>query len=190
MSKFFYISHPEVVIDPATPVPQWHLSEVGRARAAVLSCREWMREVEAIYSSNERKARDLAEIIGATLSIEPRYLDGLCEIDRTSTGFLEANDHEATADAFFAHPYVSIRGWERAADAQARIATAIGSAIDETREARAVAVCGHGGVGALYLCKLKGVAISRGEQQRGMGNYYVFETPSARLLHGWRPIDG
>ena len=66
---------------------------------------------------------------------------------------------------------------------------AIGSVIDETREARAVAVCGHGGVGTLYLCKLKGVAISPDEQQRWMGNYYAFETPSLRLIHGWRPID-
>jgi len=190
MSKIFYISHPEVVIDPAVPVPKWLLSEVGRARAALLCHREWMSEVEAIYSSSERKARDLAEIISATLSIAPRYLDGLSEIDRTSTGFLEAKDHEGTANAFFAHPQVSISGWERATDAQARIAAAIGSVIDETREARAVAVCGHGGVGTLYLCKLKGVAISPDEQQRGMGNYYAFETPSLRLIHGWRPIDG
>src|ERR1700733_6088643 len=133
MSKLFYISHPEVVIDPAVPVPKWALTEVGRARAALLCHRKWMREVEAIYSSSERKARDLAEIISATLSIAPRYLDGLCEIDRTSTGFLEAKDHEGTANAFFAHPQVSISGWERATDAQARIAAAIGSVMDETR---------------------------------------------------------
>ena len=172
MSKIFYISHPEVVIDPAVPVPKWALTEVGRARAALLCHREWMREVEAIYSSSERKARDLAEIISATRSIAPRYLDGLCEIDRTSTGFLEAKDHEGTANAFFAHPQVSISGWERATDAQARIAAAIGSVIDETREARAVAVCGHGGVGTLYLLQAQGCAryLSPDEQQRGMGN--------------------
>ena len=58
------------------------------------------------------------------------------------------------------------------------------------REARAVAVSGMAESAPSYLCKLKGVAISPDEQQRGMGNYYAFETPSLRLIHGWRPIDG
>ena len=30
-----YLSHPQVRIDPAVPVPRWSLSERGRARAQI-----------------------------------------------------------------------------------------------------------------------------------------------------------
>ena len=49
---------------------------------------------------------------------------GIGENDRSATGFLPREEFWATADLFFAHPTESIRGWERAIDAQARIVAA------------------------------------------------------------------
>jgi hypothetical protein len=43
------------------------------------------------------------------------------ENDRSATCFLEPNEFEAVADQFFAQSLVSVRGWERAIDAQFRI---------------------------------------------------------------------
>ena len=83
-----------------------------------------------------------------------------------------------------------MRGWERALDAQNRISNAIAEIVSDARHCRAVAICSHGGVGALYLCKLKDVAISREQEQPSLGNYYAFEAPSLRLLHGWRSFEG
>jgi hypothetical protein len=37
MATVFYISHPQVRVDPAVPVSDWGLSEVGRARLAALA---------------------------------------------------------------------------------------------------------------------------------------------------------
>jgi broad specificity phosphatase PhoE len=54
-----------------------------------------------------------------------------------------------------------------------------------------MAVIAHGGVGALLLCRLKGVPISRAEDQpgEGGGNFFVFRRDDRALLQGWHPID-
>ena len=64
MSIVHFITHPEVAIDPAMPVPDWPLSPVGRERMrrAVLE-QPWLRDIRALFSSAERKARDAAAII-------------------------------------------------------------------------------------------------------------------------------
>ena len=62
-------------------------------------------------------ARPMADRLGLT----PIVIDGLGENDRSSTGYLPKAEFEAVADAFFARPEESVRGWERAVDAQRRI---------------------------------------------------------------------
>ncbi len=54
----WFITHPDVVIDPDVPMAEWRLSERGRARMAVLASREWVRGITSIWSSAERKAMD------------------------------------------------------------------------------------------------------------------------------------
>ena len=46
-----YITHPQVQIDPAVPVPDWGLSALGRARAEACVTRPWVRELSRIVSS-------------------------------------------------------------------------------------------------------------------------------------------
>ena len=55
-----FITHPEVAIDPAVPVPDWPLSERGLRRAANLLTRPWVCRVRAVFSSSERKAAQVA----------------------------------------------------------------------------------------------------------------------------------
>lgn len=66
------------------------------------------------------------------------------------------------ADEFFARPEVSVRGWERAVDAQGRIVTAVTELLaDERSGAGDVLVVAHGAVGTLLLCHLLGRPITR-----------------------------
>ena len=58
-----YLTHPQVQIDPAVPVPQWGLSPVGRARTEALANASWLASTTQIVSSGERKAIETAEII-------------------------------------------------------------------------------------------------------------------------------
>ena len=94
------------------------------------------------------------------------------------------------AELFFAHPETSIRGWERAVNAQRRIVAAVEGVIAAAPEGD-VAIVAHGGVGALLLCHLLGALIGRAHDQppNNGGNHFTFDAASRHLLHGWRPID-
>jgi broad specificity phosphatase PhoE len=81
------------------------------------------------------------------------------ENDRSATGFLPPSEFEATADRFFAEPDWSVRGWETARAAQARIVAAVRTALlDISGDALFVE---HGGVGTLLYCALRRVEIDR-----------------------------
>jgi broad specificity phosphatase PhoE len=116
-----YLTHPQVKIDPAVPVPSWGLSDVGRTRTQTLANTGWPSGTTQIISSGERKAIETAEIIGGELNVTVEVREAMHENDRSATGFLPPNEFETVANQFFAHPLVSIQGWERAIDAQLRI---------------------------------------------------------------------
>jgi broad specificity phosphatase PhoE len=192
MTVVHFITHPEVVIDPAIRVPDWPLSPVGVRRMQAVMRQPWVVSVRSVFSSAERKAMDAADILAPHLGVNPIVVDALGENDRSATGYLPRDDFEAVADEFFARPNASIRGWERAVDAQCRIVSAVAQAIALADASGDTAIVSHGAVGALLLCHLKGVPITRTEDQPGAGggNFFSFDVSSRRLLTGWRRIDG
>ncbi len=186
MPTAWFVTHPEVEIDPAVPVPDWGLSAEGHRRAALLARQPWVPGLAAVFSSAERKARETAAVLGHPVRVRA----ALGENDRSATGYLAKAEFEATADRFFAQPMQSIRGWERAVDAQARIVAAVAAALAEAPSGD-VAIIAHGGVGALLRCHLAGVAITRAADQPGAGggNLFGFDRDSGRLLTPWRRIE-
>jgi broad specificity phosphatase PhoE len=147
--RLYFISHPNVVVDPDVPVPQWPLSQVGRARMTAGLAQPWVPTITSIYSSREQKAIDSAEILARHLSLGFTMNEDLGENDRSSTGFLPPQEFEKVADEFFAAPSKSVCGWERAADAQGRIVSAVIRIATEDRSEGAIAVVSHGAVGTL-----------------------------------------
>jgi len=65
MTYALYITHPEVVIDPAVPMPRWGLSPKGRGRAEAFSRHPLVARLSRIVSSEETKALELAQILAA-----------------------------------------------------------------------------------------------------------------------------
>lgn len=194
MSKMpiaYFITHPEVAIDPSVPVPEWPLSSQGVRRMMVMLDQPWVGRVRAVFTSAERKALDAAHIVADHLCLSPVVIAGLGENDRSATGYLPKAEFEAVADAFFAHPDKCVRGWERAIDAQYRIVGAVDQIIAVAPADGDVAIISHGAVGALLLCHLTGVPISRTEDQPGSGggNVFSFDIVTRRLLTGWHRID-
>src|SRR5262245_27239061 len=159
---------------------------------AMAAC-PWARRVRRIFASSERKARDAAQILADGLGLGVySVIANLGENDRSATGFLAKDEFEATADAFFARPLQSIRGWEPAADAQARIVGAVEQVILQTPEHVDIAIVGHGGTGTLLYCHLAGWAIDRRYDQPATngGNWFAFDRTSGKLLRdGWQSID-
>ncbi|WP_027164668.1 histidine phosphatase family protein [Mesorhizobium sp. WSM3224] len=186
----YYITHPQVRIDTSVPVPEWGLSDIGRARAVAMLGQPWIGSIRHIVSSAERKALETAEVLARHLGLTVEVRERMHENDRSATGFLPPPEFEAVADQFFARPHDSIRGWERAIDAQQRIASEV-EAVHGSDPTGDVAFVGHGGVGTLLLLLLDGREISRiADQPAGGGNYFAYDIGARRLLHGWRPIDG
>lgn len=185
-----YLTHPQVRMDPDVPVPQWGLSDIGAARIEALAARAWPGGFVRIVASGETKAVEAAAILGAALGIVPESIEAMHENDRSATGFLPPPEFEAVADRFFAQPRESIRGWEKAADAQTRIVTAVRAALAARPDAPTLFI-GHGGVGTLLKCHVGGRAIARSEDQGpgGGGRYFHFTLEPPRLLHDWRAIE-
>jgi broad specificity phosphatase PhoE len=151
----------------------------------------WVAEITSIYCSNERKAIDGAEILGDYLSLPITKRQDLGENDRSATGFLPPAEFEAVATAFFSHPNESVRGWERAVDAQDRIIRAVRAIAAAELQPGTIAVVSHGAVGTLLHCALARNPISRRWDQRanGGGNYFAFELEPTRVLGWWSAID-
>jgi broad specificity phosphatase PhoE len=189
---FYFITHPNVVVSRDIPVPQWPLSDLGRARMRAGLSQPWIGEITSIYCSTERKAMDSAEILADHLSTTYRQIAELGENDRSSTGFLDAPEFERVADEFFAKPRDSVRGWERAADAQTRMLQAITAIARTDRSNGSIAIVAHGAVGTLLYCCLAGVPISRQWDQpaNGGGNFYRFTLQPPGVQSWWKPIDG
>jgi broad specificity phosphatase PhoE len=191
MARLIFLTHPEVVIDPETPVPAWPLSAKGRWRMERFAEVFAGLDLVAVYSSDERKALDGAEIIadrfGAPHRIDPR----LAENDRSSTGYVAPPRFWEIVEQFFGHPDESILGWETARAAQARIVAGVRAANQAEPVGRDLVIVSHGGVGRLLAAALTGVAI--GEESRpehpGGGCWLEIDRGDLRITGGWRAIE-
>lgn len=181
------MTHPEVRADPAVPITEWELNDIGRERAAAFARSPVVSQAGALFSSEERKARDAAEIISAHLGLAPNIDPRLGENDRSATGFLAPVEFEAAADRFFRHPLESFRGWERAIDAQERIVRAV-QEIVRSHRAGDLVIVSHGAVGTLLFCALGGHPITRRYDQPFQGHYWRAPLHTLQPEHGWRPI--
>jgi broad specificity phosphatase PhoE len=191
MKLIYFITHPEVLIDPSTPVTQWSLSGKGVNRMKLLVAKSWVREIRSIYCSTEQKAIDGAQILGDHLGLPYTKIEKLAENDRSSTGYLAKESFELMATRFFNNPEESVEGWERAVDAQSRIVDAVNTIIKNASNQGDIAIVSHGGVATLLLCQLTGSNIDRSMDQPagGGGNVFCFESETLRLIYGWKSIE-
>ncbi|QRG07986.1 histidine phosphatase family protein [Xanthobacter dioxanivorans] len=190
MTDFLYLTHPQVRVDPAVPVPRWGLSETGVARTRAFAARADLSSYKRIVSSTEEKALQAAGLIAAALGLDVQVGEGLEENDRSATGYLPEAEFQSMANAFFARPQDSVSGWERAVDAQARIAAAVAAALkDGPPGDRPAIFVGHGGVGTLLLCHLAGYPISRVHDQPPVGGGCWFRAGSTARPDRWRTME-
>ena len=190
MNLIRYLTHPQVEIDPAIPVPSWGLSAIGRARTQAIAATGRLSGTTQIISSAERKAIETAGIIAAKLNLDVEIRDAMHENDRSATGFLVPDEFEAVANQFFAQPETSIRGWERAIDAQSRIVREVEHVLARNRPGDVLFV-GHGGVGTLLYCHYSGLAIDRAhDQPAGGGCFFAVTADGRRVQHAWCRLEG
>jgi len=184
-----YLTHPQVLIDPAVAVPSWSLSAVGRARVQGLVAAGWLEGTTQVVSSAEQKAVETAEPLAAAMGVLLEIREGMHENDRSATGFLPPGEFECVINQFFAYPYQSIRGWEPAADAQARIVRETEAVLSRQHQGDVLFV-GHGGVGTLLFCHYSKAVINRvHDQPSGGGHYFTMIKEDRRVVHAWRRME-
>ena len=163
----------------------------------------WVRRIGRVLSSSEQKALDGAEILVTTLGVPHQVVRELGEYDRSSTGLLPPDEFLALVDEFFRWPERSIRGWERALDAQARVFGAVRAAAADwapsSPEAPDLAFVAHGAVAALLLAQLSGASISHAFAQPlppagsppgpGGGHFCSFSLRGREPEQTWKAID-
>ncbi|PZM12231.1 histidine phosphatase family protein [Rhizobium tubonense] len=185
-----YITHPQVLIDPAVAVPKWSLSEKGATRARLAAGRPWARLLGRIISSDEVKAVETATLLASASGAPVEVVEGMEENDRSATGFLPPVEFERAADWFFANPTASFHDWERAVDAQARIVSGVEAILGVHDPEVPIAFVGHGGVGTLLKCHLEKRPITRqADQPAGGGNLFCFRLADRALSCDWTPIE-
>ncbi len=187
MTTAFFITHPEVVVNKSCPVSRWHLADVGIARMRTFASCVALQNLGAVWSSDETKAIEAAGILAARFGLPVHVSAQLHENDRSATGFLPPDEFEKTADAFFANPTISVRGWETAAAAQQRVTQAF-AAIISAHTGGDVAVVAHGGVGTLLLCHLLNLPIDRKYDQPFQGHYWALNIEESSVIHRWQSI--
>ncbi|MBA5776115.1 histidine phosphatase family protein [Stappia sp. F7233] len=176
MSDCVYLTHPEVAVDPSVPVPDWSLSARGRERAQAGLRQPFLTSIRHVFSSAERKAVETAGIFAGHLGLEVIVDPLMHENDRSATGFLPPDEFETVADAFFAVPGASVRGWETARDAQRRVVERVTTALNGIHPGDGVLFVGHGAVGTLLKCHLAALEIDRRhDQPAGGGHFYFFD---------------
>jgi broad specificity phosphatase PhoE len=191
MASLIFITHPEVVIDPNQTITEWPLNPIGRARMERFVDLLAGRNVTAVYASTERKATDGAAIVAERLGLPYATHEDLGENDRSSTGFIAPPEFWDVVREFFGHPHESIRGWERAIDAQTRIVNAVSRILREDETAGDMIVVSHGAVGCLLTAHLQNVEI--GQESRpshpGGGCFIMIDRDTFTLKQDWRAIE-
>ncbi|MFC4667067.1 histidine phosphatase family protein [Seohaeicola nanhaiensis] len=183
-----YLSHPQVLIDPAKPVERWSLNDTGRGRVQALAGSDALRGTGAVFSSAETKALETASPLAQALGLAVIVRPAMHENDRSATGFLPPAEFEAVADRFFAEPGTSVRGWETAMAAQRRICAELEACLALAPDGD-VLIVGHGAVGTLLYCALAGLPISRRhDQPAGGGNWFAFR-PGSPPPAPWAPME-
>ena len=192
MTLVYFITHPNVVVDPAVPITQWSLSDRGIERMRLSLNQPWIRTINAVFSSNERKAVDAAKILSTHCGIAPLTNQWLGEIDRSSTGYMPFDELMTTVEEFYRHPAASVRGWESAQSVQKRVVDSVDHIIASQHGKNGnIAIVSHGCAMALALCHLKGREISMMEEQPGTsgGCYYCYCTQSRSITHSWKLLE-
>jgi broad specificity phosphatase PhoE len=83
----------------------------------------------------------------------------------------------------------SIRGWERAIDAQTRIVREMETVLARDQVGDILFV-GHGGVGTLLFCHYSKVEIDRKHDQFGSGGcFFTMLKDTRAILHSWQSIE-
>jgi 2,3-bisphosphoglycerate-dependent phosphoglycerate mutase len=136
------------------------LSSEGRGQARELARSLESTDIDAVYSSPMRRARETATPLGAQRGLEVRVEPGLAEFDRDAPFYIPFEELLRNGDerlgALLRGEYSGLESDGTLRPFQRRVVTTIEGLIDEHRGSRIAVVC-HAGVLLAYLSHILGV---------------------------------
>ncbi len=190
MSYLFFLTHTDVEIDKNELIEKWPLSEKGKDRFKKINLQSWFSKIDQIFTSEEQKAVDGADIASAYLNKPYTKIKSLGEFDRTSTGYQPYETFMHNVNSFFQYPTKNVCGWESATDAQKRIVKTIADIVMQSSN-KDILVISHGAVGALYMSYLlkKTISIIYSQPENNGGNYFIVDSNTNKVIQTWKPLD-
>ena len=157
MCELILVKHAAPAIEPTRPSRSWVLSAVGRRQSELLAARLAPRRATRIYSSDEPKAVETAELIGAQLETPPVVWPGLHENDRSDLPFYaDERDYEECLAAFFTEPHRRVIGRESADEAHERFYCAVSAIVARIQNGPVIVVT-HGTVMTLFVARANSI---------------------------------
>ena len=156
MSVLFLIKHSLPDIREDIPPSLWHLSEEGIRRAHLLAPQVAGFGLHSVFSSQEPKAAETAEILAADLKLPFQSLPNLHEHVRPIRPNFNQASFEADVADLFARPNELVFGSETADQAHERFHVALQAILDE-HPTQNLAVVAHGTVISLFVSRACGI---------------------------------
>ena len=181
MRHLILIKHARPQVDPAITSEEWQLGKEGMDGAARLVDPLRRFGFDRIYSSDETKAAQTAQILGQALARPIEQVRDLREHDRRNVPHMDSREFISLVALFFREPDRLVLGNESADEAYARFAAAVDAIID--RETRDVAIVTHGTVISLFA--------QRRADREPFALWRAMGLPSAIILEipSWRVVD-
>lgn len=182
MTKYLILvkhSVPEMVTDD--PANTWKLSAEGRLRAGRLADELARFEPDVVFSSDEPKAHETAEIVARKFQLDLQLIPALREHDRSNVPFLSHDVFQASIRNFFRTPDELVFGAETANAAHARFYQAIHSILREHRN-KTVIIVTHGTVISLFVSRLTGTSDLELWSRLGLPSYVAMDLNSSTVL--------
>ncbi len=181
MRKVILIKHAKPLVQENVPSHDWELSEEGRNAAKRLADELKEFDPSVIFSSEEPKASQTAQILrdvlGKPMKIEP----GLAEHDRGNVPMMASREFISLMALFFKQNTRLVLGRETAAQATRRIVTTVDELLLAHPEGN-IAMVTHGTVLALLLADRAHVDGFQTWRRMALPSYAIFSVPQWDLV--------
>jgi broad specificity phosphatase PhoE len=182
MTKYLIlVKHSVPEIETHRPANTWKLSEEGQLRTQWLAEQLETFAPEVILSSNERKAKETAEILASHLGLYLQTLPDLHEHDRSNVPYLSHDAFQSSIRDFFQNPDELVFGRETANQAYTRFYRALHSILSEHRN-KTIVVVTHGTVIALFVSRLTGSSDLELWSALGLPSFVALDLESSTLI--------
>lgn len=172
-------SSPKIIED--VPAREWKLSDEGRDRAQKLVEKLKKYRLNEIFSSDEPKAQQTAEIISGALGLENYVMAGLHEQVREGVLFSSYEEFQKKVESVFEQPDELVFGNETANQALDRFRKSVDLVLGSSN-AETVLIVAHGTVISLYVSWLTGINGYSIWQKLGLPSFVVLDMRSKTLL--------